>query len=215
MKECVICGEHILGEHISGDLTSNNEWCQLCRFLSSKGLPQHYLRAKKTDFDDGRQKLFESRESLFIYGKVGTGKTWLASALMREQARINTRTFGEETYYTDDCSFVSLPEFAVMIRDSMDKSSSESEAKIIHKYSKPRTLFFDDIGAEKTSDYIRSILFVLIERRNTTMGNRTVITSNLSLSELDKEHGARIASRISEMCRVVRMTGVDRRIRES
>lgn len=210
MRSCVICGEEI-----PDDPTNSDEWCQLCRFLSSRGLPQHYLRAKKADFDNARQKLFEGRESLFIHGKVGTGKTWLASALMREQARISMKTFGDEAMYTDDCGFVSLPELTMMIRDSMDKSSSDTEAKILARYSKPRTLFLDDIGAELTSNYSRTSLFVLIERRNTTMGNRTVITSNLSLAELDKEHGTRIASRISEMCRAVKMTGVDRRTRDS
>jgi len=211
MSQCVVCKEEI-----REGLVHNDDWCPLCRHLSFRGLPHHYLKAKREHFNGGREKLFEGHDSLFIHGKVGTGKTWLAAALMREQARSRERMdeHGNSIMYLDDARFISLPELAIEIRDTMGNSSSDSESKIISRYTKVKTLFLDDIGAEKVSDYIKSILFLIMERRNTMLGGRTVITSNLSLRELDKEHGARIASRISEMCRggIVKMTGADRRI---
>jgi DNA replication protein DnaC len=210
MKTCVVCGAEM------PELApSQDSWCRLCRHLAHQGLPPRYLEAKKSDFSGKRAKLFDSQDSLFIYGKVGTGKTWLAAALMREQAILSRRSMGNRgTFmYSDDALFISLPELAIKIRASMDRSSPTSEEKLISMYSKAKALFFDDIGAEQTSDYIRSVLFVLIERRNTMWGGRTVITSNLNLNELAKEHGVRIASRIQEMCRVIQMTGEDRRRR--
>ena len=209
MSKCVICGEPIL----DGMYVDDDGWCLLCLSLVSRGLPEHYLKAKKSDIKGVRAKLFEGHESLFIHGKVGTGKTWLASALMREQLRNSIKAIGNDSIYADDFEFVSMPEFAISIRASMNRSSDDSESKIVSRYSKVKSLFFDDIGAEKPSDYIKSILFVLIERRNTKIRGRTVITSNLDLNELSKLHGVRIGSRISEMCRVIEITGPDRRKR--
>lgn len=208
MGKCCICNEEFDSEeqNIKGP-------CPLCHHLASLGLPHKYMKATKVLYDGVLLKCFDKKDSLYIYGNVGTGKTWLMSALMREHVRDTRRHYGEhgESCFSDDIRFISFLDFTFGLRASMDRSSSDTESKILNRYGNPRALFFDDIGASDTKDYMRSALLALIEKRNTLYNVRTVITSNWSLNQLAKHHGERIASRIAEMCTIIKLTGVDRR----
>lgn len=187
--------------------------CILCSFILDNGMPYMYLRSDESDYDNDLQKWFQTNNSLFIHGGVGTGKTWLMSALMRKSIIENAYHYDGKVLYKNDSLFVSFPEIAMKIRASMNSKTSETEDTIVNKYGKIKNLFLDDIGAEKSSEYMQSILFMLIEMRNTGRDQRTVITSNLNLNMLAQQHGERVASRIAEMCDVVKLSGSDRRLR--
>lgn len=189
--------------------------CHLCYDLVKLGLPYKYLKATKDLYKGRLMKCFVGNDSLYIHGNIGTGKTWLMAAIMREHVLSTKKSYGKRgiEIYTIDAQFVSFPELTFQIRASMDKGSSHTESSIMDKYGNSGALFFDDIGAEKTTDYMRSALFVLMERRNTRKNCRTIITSNLSLNQLAGQHGERVASRISEMCRIIKLSGSDRRIK--
>ncbi|EKD46442.1 MAG: hypothetical protein ACD_67C00234G0001, partial [uncultured bacterium] len=73
-------------------------------------------------------------------------------------------------------------------------------------------LVFDDIGAEKSSDWVQETLFVLINHRYEQMLS-TILTTNCTLDELATRVGKRITSRLIEMCRCIRMDGEDWRIK--
>ena len=201
------CGEEMFDGH-----------CPLCSHLLRAGMPHRYLEADRSHFQEEMDEYFDKKENLYITGSIGTGKTWLMAAIMRDQIQKTKNTvdngrFSGYVGYVDDSSlFVSLPELTFKIRASMDRDSEDTEYRILSKYGRVRSLFFDDIGAERTTEYSRSALFLLMERRNTMANGRTIITSNLSLNQLASEHGERIASRIAEMCNVIRLTGKDRRI---
>lgn len=203
--ECKLCGNVHEG-------SAGSEWCQLCHTLVSRGLPERYLKARRSDIEDKYKQLFDGHESLFIHGEAGVGKTWLAAAIMREQMSRTARIMGNVSMYLDDSLFISSPELSLMVRDSMDRNTDETERRIINRYGNVRTLILDDIGAENVTGFMKSTMNVLIERRNTKLNSRTIITSNWKLSELDKEYGPRVPSRISEMCRIIHMSGKDRRV---
>ena len=69
----------------------------------------------------------------------------------------------------------------------------------------------DDMGAEKTTDWSMSTLYVLIDKRYSEM-MPTIITSNLTVAEVADKVGDRIASRIAGMCKVIELKGKDRRL---
>ena len=183
--------------------------------LKRFGMPEKFLSAALDDFGDNLLKTFNSKDNLFITGTVGTGKTWLLSALMRDTlagAEFKPLTRIELPTYPRNALFISLPELMLKFRESMNPGSELTESNILARYSGIKYLYFDDIGSEKTTDYVRASLFLLIDRRANQTTSRTLITSHLSLNEIANQHGKRIASRIAGMCRVIRLTGADRRL---
>ena len=208
MSKCCMCGDEL------GDLNELASTCQLCSHLAFLGLPYKYMKATKSLYTNGLQKCFDRKQSFYIHGTVGTGKTWLMSALMREHVKSTMQEFGtveKAICYTDNALFVSFPWLILEIKNSNDFKTETNEMKLLDKYCNVRALFLDDIGTENMTKSARSTLFMLIERRNTMRGVM-VITSNLNLGQLAKQHDERVASRIAEMCTIIKLSGVDRRI---
>jgi DNA replication protein DnaC len=205
--KCEACGIEF-ADRINPNGLQPATMCFLCEHLLYSGLPFKYLAANESNYDQSMQKWFRAKGGLFIHGAVGTGKTWLMSALMRNAAAASEKSYG----YERNSLFISFPEMAMRIRSSMNAKTSETEASIIKKYGEIPYLFLDDIGAEKSSEYMQSVMFMLMEKRNTGRNRRTVITSNLSLNMLAQQHGERVASRIAEMCEIIKLSGTDRRL---
>lgn len=93
--------------------------------------------------------------------------------------------------------FVTVPELLLEIRKSFGKEDQD-ESKIVDKYSNVSLLILDDLGAEKCSEWAEATLYIIIDRRNRDE-MMTIVTSNLSLPEIEQHLGARIASRLSDM----------------
>lgn len=109
--------------------------------------------------------------------------------------------------------FVFVPDLFIEIRGSFNRPDKPSEEDILQKYRNVFCLVLDDIGAEKTSDWVLEIFESLIDYRNREE-KQTIFTSNLGLEKLADKLGDRIASRITEMCKknIIEIKGKDRRI---
>jgi len=135
--------------------------------------------------------------SYYIHGDVGVGKTVLAAQMLVE---------AREHFYFDSipgrAMFISVPEFFNRLKATYN-STEFNEQDILNEYSSVQFLVLDDLGAERSTDWVMSMLYLLINRRYEDMLT-TVITSNYTLDELtDKLGDARIPSRISRMCEVI------------
>jgi len=203
-----------VNSHITDDI------CTLCHHLLRMGMPYGYLHVNKSFFKKAEiLRHIDSKNNLYIHGNTGTGKTWLMSAIMREavgKTKITDDVGNMYVAYSDASGlFVSLPGVMIKLKESMRSSGDTYESHIINKYSKAPVLFLDDMGADHNTGYVREgiidFLYLLIERRATGRNLRTVITSNLSLSELAQKYEERISSRIAGMCKPVKMGGKDRR----
>ena len=73
-----------------------------------------------------------------------------------------------------------------------------------------RLLVIDDVGAEKASEWTQERLYSVIDHRYANC-LPLIVTSNLPPAKLAEQTGDRAASRLAEMCKVVAMTGTDRR----
>jgi len=153
--------------------------------------------------------------SILLSGNTGCGKTHLAAAICRELVSQGK---------SGDTFFITVPELLLSIRSTfgVNKISRskwiseerggeipETEDEIIDAYSSIELLILDDLGAEKSSDYTISTLYLIIDRRYRNM-LPTIITSNLTIAEIGDKLDARIASRLSEMT-VIKINMPDRR----
>jgi DNA replication protein DnaC len=166
-------------------------------------IPPKYHNARLADF---KEEFIASRltpwlsnptEGLLLIGEVGSGKTHLASAIVR--AMLETGKQAE---------FRCASELYLDIRESYGNNGT-SERQIMLRYCSASMLVLDDIGAGSLSDHERRILFEVLNRR----GNEcrpTVVTTNLSLDQIRGLIDERISSRLKDYLTVA-FTGADRR----
>lgn len=138
-----------------------------------------------------------SSNGLLLIGAVGSGKTHIAVAALREVIeRGHTGLFCNVVDLLDD------------LRASYNPQSSQSGWEILEQIEKADLVVLDDLGAEAPTGWVLDRLYQIINRRYEE--NRpTIVTSNLSLEELSDQIGTRITSRLCEMCQVVPFPDVD------
>lgn len=135
--------------------------------------------------------------NVVLIGPVGTGKTHAALAAAR--ARLERG---------DDVLFLPVTEAIAALRPGGD-------AGVARRLTHADVLVLDDVGAERSTDWSDAAIFDVVNRR--TMDQRsTVITSNLSPSDLADALGARLYSRlVGERAVTLRLAGADRRRQET
>ena len=140
---------------------------------------------------------------LYLYGSCGTGKTHLAAAITRQLL-----LKGKQVVFT--C----VPMLCLDIKKAFNENSRITEQDAIQAYVSCEYLVLDDLGVEKTTEWVKKTLgYIIYERDN--MYKPTIITSNFSLDELADQTGQRSASRIAGMSQVIRILGPDWRLKKS
>ncbi len=174
--------------------------------LSRMGVPKRFVSPKSNI-----TKL-NLKSGYYFHGPVGTGKTDLAVSFLKNVI-LNSEPLCEYDgkYRLQDNLglFVSVPVMLLNIRGAF-KSETIEEMDLIKKYMKPEILIMDDLGTEKTTDWVIQTLYVIINSRYEE-DKQTVITSNYSLEEIRKNLNDKIASRIIAMTEVIEIKGIDRR----
>ena len=163
---------------------------------------------------------------LLFTGAIGTGKTHLATTVLRELIQKKGATG----------VFFHFHDLIKKIQNSFNRSVQATELEILEPILKAEVLVLDELGASKPSDWIFDTVAQIL---NTRYNERrtTIITTNypnreaillpgrtLSAFEEAREAlrnetlgdriGERMRSRIQEMCMVVEMFGPDHRKKE-
>ncbi len=149
-------------------------------------------------------------KGLMFVGTPGVGKTHLAIAILKEfflKKGIVGVFYDTRTLLFD-------------LKATFDGSSSGRE--LLDEVVNAPILVLDDLGSERLSDWARDILHYIIISRYNQM-KPIIITSNIDLKSKEKDEddvlqqsledrmGTAIASRLSEMCKVVEVKGKDMR----
>lgn len=147
---------------------------------------------------------FDSADySLFFYGGVGLGKTFLSTCIAKELIdRGNTVIYQSAaklfSYYSD---YLFGRVNAAQARTELDRLT-ECDLLII-----------DDLGSEATNSQTVSFLFELVNDRLLS-GKKMVISTNYSINEIAKVYSERLHSRILEHFTPVRFFGGDIRLKK-
>ena len=144
-------------------------------------------------------------KGLLLIGAHGVGKTHLAVAVLKAVIRNK----GIQGY------FYETGELLKLVRDTY--ASDTNEMDVLRPVLEAELLVLDDLGVEKTSEWVQETLGHVINIRYSER-RPTVFTTNLVESE-DPTHpksflyrlGPRTRSRLFEMCDWVYMDGIDSR----
>ena len=137
--------------------------------------------------DDVDARLDEGR-GLWLMGDVGTGKTTLAMLVSRE-ARLRGHSV----------AIYSLPRLLSELRKTFDESADLSYLQLLDGLIGVDLLHIDDVGAEKTSDWVLEQLYAIVNGRYEDE-RAIVLTTNLDPPALEQQIGERTVSRLLEMC---------------
>jgi DNA replication protein DnaC len=144
---------------------------------------------------------------LFLEGQPGVGKTHLAVAVL---TRIVERAGARGVFYD-------TRELLRIIRSTYDHSIRTTELEILRPVMRADLLVLDDLGAEKTSEWVEETMNLIVntrysERRLTLFtSNYEDIPDDTDPNSLIFRIGHRMRSRLHEMCEFVILDGADYR----
>lgn len=147
--------------------------------------------------------------SLFITGGAGTGKTFLAAIVAQELTKAGKSVL-----------FVDTPNLLDNLRKTFNQKSSDGDAtldEMMTALSAADVLILDDLGVENPTNWVAERVYLIINNRYNA-DKPVIVTSNFGYSGLmnrfsDEITGARIVSRLQQMCKLAEINGTDRRIR--
>lgn len=140
------------------------------------------------------RELYAIQQGLLIYGPNGTGKSYIAAALCN--ALIDG---GHEAYFTTFSR----------IEKEAGAGTREDRKEYLDSLNDYSLLVLDDLGAERTSEYMQELVFNVIDTRYGS-GKPMIITTNLTMPELKNPQTAqqsRIYDRILQICYPVQIGG--------
>ena len=193
--------------------------------MKAAEIPQRYLNCRVENFDLKRpgtspshvkaslvaRKFVEEwkirdRGLLFV-GPVGVGKTHLSVAILKTLIE----DYGVRGLF---CDFSDLLE---RIQATFSRTNPDSADDVLAPYREAELLVLDELGARRPTDWVRDVLYGLINTRYNRQ-RLTIVTSNYSDAParageetLEMRIGAMVRSRLYEMCDLVVLDGLDYR----
>jgi len=195
------------------------------RLIADARIPRRYHHCSLNDFSTydnetleealARARAFADQfpvvaRGLFFLGDPGVGKTHLAAAILKQV--ILTR--GARALFYDTRDLLKL------IRSTYNDLVKTTELDVLRPVMEADLLVLDDLGAEKTSEWVEETLNLIV---NTRYNERraTIFTSNYpdvppdsgaDVISLHDRIGFRMRSRLHEMCDFLDLEGADYRM---
>ena len=143
---------------------------------------------------------------LLLMGTCGVGKTHLSVSILKALLEKNI-----------PCLFYDFRDLLKEIQDSWNAQTQTSEMDILASVYEAEVLVLDELGASKPTEWVKDTMTHVINKRYNDR-KVTIFTSNYLDAKanpydetLTERVGARLRSRLHEMCKVITMTGDDYR----
>ncbi len=147
------------------------------------------------------EEMKKNNIGLFLYGSVGSGKTYISCAIANE-------------IITKYAYRPKMKNFAGILNDLQSGSYNFDRNKYIEDLTSPILLIIDDFGIERNTEYALENIYNVINAR-CEKSRPTIITTNLNYKDIQKKQEnlmlARIYSRLIEMCQPLIVVSDDRR----
>lgn len=211
---------------------------RLAGMIARSGLPERYEKASFASFEvEGRSPSVHAMlrtaqaycaefptdrsRGLLMSGTVGVGKTHLAISIIRKL----TIDYGARCYFTD------FRELLNRLKDSFGGQET-TRKEILRPIYEADVVVIDELGAARVTDWTYEVAEEIINTRynsakatifTTNLPNRdkmapaprggygNVVTAELQAETLAERLGARMFSRLQEMCKPIDVTGDDYR----
>lgn len=137
--------------------------------------------------------MLEKNQGLLFWGDVGTGKSFAAACIANFLLERKTPVVMT--------SFVKLLEVI--------QASREEEPAILNRLGYAKLVIFDDLGAERGTDYALEKVYNIIDSRY-RKSLPMILTTNLTIEEMKRDMDirySRIYDRIFEICYPMQFTG--------
>lgn len=169
--------------------------------MTSREIMEDVLDATKDFVRD-----FDTRfQNLLLYGNTGIGKTFLSHCIARELLEQ-----GHSVLYLDAIQF-----FDILEARQFDRSLSYNDKESMLSYILDSDLLIlDDLGTEMANSFTTTQLYHVIESR-LHREHSTIITTNLSLQDMNELYTERVFSRIAKFYQPLRLIGDDIRLKVS
>ena len=209
-ETCIICGKQFEFEAIpesKWDIPKQYFCSDKCKKVYKEQVYQKKLKVMPVKFRDIECDKIELvkqgiKQSLFITGASGVGKTVLMAGVVKELLKDKG----------NKVKWISYPGFIMELQSMFRKEGENTPFEMAEEvaiYS--GTLCIDDIGAEKMTAFVQQITYYIINYREQEMLH-TLITSNFNLQQINDQIDSRVSSRIAGMCKIIKLTGRDRRL---
>ena len=139
--------------------------------------------------------------NLYLYGTVGTGKSFFSMCIAKELLE----TGHSVLYFSAAALFDRLSMY------SFDARTKEELRSFTTDLYGCDLLIIDDLGTELTNQFISAQLFTCLNERHLNRKS-TVISTNLSLAEMQARYSDRVFSRITNDYELYKLTGSDIRV---
>ncbi len=141
----------------------------------------------------------DAGRGLWFFGSVGTGKTTLAMLVSRHALESGRSV-----------AIYSLPRLLAQIRTTFDDERGGTYVDLLDRLTAVDLLHIDDVGAEKSSEWVLEQLYAIVNARYEDERS-VIVTTNLERDELAEQITERTVSRLEEMCEVLPLWGADAR----
>lgn len=166
-------------------------------------IPKQYANASFSDFPKYEKEVKEwyshYEGMLTLCGSPGTGKTRMLYAIA-----IQATKDGKEPLY------FRVPALLKELQGMCGESPFEEEKYLKELYQYENILLLDDAGTEKLTEFVWQDFYNLLLPEREQWYFPTVITTNLTLTDIAHSVGERVASRLLGG-KVIKFEGKDRR----